>query len=139
MVIYRSETPQVGDVVLFNLPDYRLDVAMRGGGAQIVYDLHGAPFVDRIVAGPGQRIVWKNRTLLVDGLASPWQPLRPEALTSDLDFVVPDYCFGILPGVEVRGYGFSPGNWVAISSVPRRTILGRAVLRHRPYWRWSLL
>ena len=81
----------------------------------------------------------RNRILLVDGLPSPWQPLRPEAITSDLDFVVPDDCYGILPGVEVRGYGFSPGNWVAISCVPRHSIYGRAVLRHRPYWRWSML
>ena len=121
---------------------YRLPATVRGrtaAGYAALYAVQGE-FIDRIVAGPGQSVSWKGRQLTVDGQASPWQPLYPQGVPCDLEFVVPEGCFAILPGYDLPGtVSIPPQMWQTVSCVPRQNILGPVLLWHRPFWRWRLL
>ena len=137
-IILLRSTPEVGDVVLFQIPP--ADVRGRmADGHQLQYELRGY-FADRIIAGAGQSVCWSRQQLLVDGHPSPWQPLNPQAVDCDLQFVVPDNYYGILPGYEVPGRSRLPAQvWQTICCVPQRSIVGPVLLWHRPYWHWRRL
>ncbi len=136
VIVLWHGTPKVGDVVVFQLEPARVLGGVPGGYGMANYQLRGY-FVDRIIAGPGQSVSWQQRQLLVDGRPSEWQPLNPQAVDCDLQFVVPADYYGILPGYDIQGMPQLPPHvWQSISCVPRWRIVGRAVAWQRPLWRW---
>jgi len=138
-ILYRpGGSAEVGDVVLYEIAEAGVQ-ARTPAGYPAYYRVQGQ-FIDRIVAGPGQAIVWKQRRLQIDGQSSPHQPLHPSAVTADLQFTVPAGYYGILPSTQPQDAPrFPPEIWQAMSLVPQRQILGRVVLRQRPIWRWGRL
>ncbi len=135
-VVYHRGTAHVGDVVVYRIREHQL--AARGNvGENIAYFVRGE-YIDRIVAGPGQLVLWEDRHLLVDGHPSAWQPLNPGGIPADLKFVVPEGYYGILPSTQPQVAPVFPSQvWQAVSIVPRQSIEGVVVLRHRPPWRWG--
>jgi hypothetical protein len=128
---YVSDEPQVGDVVLFQdsnwfaqAPEYRHTIIRGGEG------------IDRVLAGPGSTVSWKEGELWVDGRQSTLRPLNGQALPNQADLRVPAGMYYIVPSTStIAG--------VALRSTqpdrvlrPRETILGRAIVRHYPLWRW---
>ena len=100
-ILYRpGGSPDVGDVVLYQITPGTVQLEPRGDTPRST-SCRGE-FIDRIIAGPGQSVTWKQRQLLVDGQPSPWQPLEPAAVDADLQFTVPAGYYGILPSTRRR-------------------------------------
>jgi hypothetical protein len=139
VILYRpSGSVNVGDVVLYEITQAQVQTR-TAAGYPAFYRVQGE-FIDRIVAGSGQSIGWKNRQLHVDGQLSPFQPLHPDAVTADLQFTVPPGYYGILPSTQpLDAPPFPPDVWQTMSVVPGTHIRGPVVLRQRPIWRWGRL
>jgi hypothetical protein len=131
---YRSSSPQVGDVVTYEMSD----ATVRIPGA--MYVVRGER-IDRILAGPNQSIVWDEGKLTVDGNPSTWMPLNPKNMPDRFEMTVPSGQFLIFPSTEVmdaRGRTFTIP-WKQWSSVPRENIRGRIYWRSWPLFRMGLV
>lgn len=139
VLLYRpGRTGNVGDVVLYEITQAQVPSRTAAGYAAI-YRVQGE-YVDRIIAGAGQSIVWENGQLHVDGQLAPFQPLYPDTLNADLRFTVPPGYYGILPSAQPQDApSFPPDVWQAMSLVPQTQIRGTVVLRQRPICRWGRL
>ena len=163
---YYWSTPQVGDVVMYEIPDVRIS-GQTAQGQNAIYEVVGRR-IDRIVAGPGQQVLWKDRQLWVDGQPSSWLPLNPERLPEQLtftvaggSFTVPEGRYLILPSTDPQDLGLiaqpdggrfaalptaqrvtlwiSPADWQQISVVPASSLVGTVYLRSQPLWRlWRI-
>jgi signal peptidase I len=93
---YRSTEPQVGDLVMYMLPN-RV-VLNPGNHTQI--NIGEQPIAGRIIAGPKQTVTVENQQFYIDGKPSPWQlsvpvknsdaPLLPRELPSDCYYIISD-------------------------------------------------
>ena len=129
---YRSHVPQIGDLVVYEIPETRVN---RPGVAL----LFRGERMDRVMAGSNQRVVWSEGHLTVDGQPSPWRPLAPENIPSSLEMVVPSGCYLIFPSTEggrgpVRGQQVDIP-WTQLCMVPRHEIRGRVYWRSWPWYR----
>jgi hypothetical protein len=134
VILYRPSpaAASVGDVVLYEIP--RSSIPMTG---HQFYLIQGET-IDRIVAGPGQSITWKDRQLLVDGQPVAWQPLYPAGIPVNLQFKVPFGYYGILPSTRAAtGPGLPPQVLQDLSLVPQTHIRGTILLRTHPWRRWG--
>jgi hypothetical protein len=135
--VYRRVDPQVGDMVVFRLPNERINVPGRG---HVVYDLRGQEVVGRLVAGPGQTMTFEKGALKVDGKLSPWSDLFnrrfQESYTISLSpgsyFILAAYAQGL------------PNNmpdylWFRFSTVSRERIIGRVYFRTQPLTRFGYI
>jgi hypothetical protein len=96
--------------------------------------------IDRVLAGPGDRVHWKDGKLSVNGAAVPWTPLVPSRLQRELTIDVPQGRYLILPstsGVNVEG--IPNEQWVWLGCFPAEEILGRVYLRINPLRRLWLI
>jgi hypothetical protein len=125
---YLTESPQIGDVVTYDIPETYL--SMPG----VRYLVRGER-IDRILAGPNQQIRWENGTLFVDGIPSSLLPLNPRGVPDGFEMTVPGGHFLILPSgtaLTGRGRDFAVP-WKSWSAIPMQNIRGRV------YWRsWPL-
>jgi hypothetical protein len=128
--VFANEAPQPGDVVVYH-SDGRVAGRVRGrnGFLQI-----NADWVDRVIAGPGSRIRWESGQLWVDDQPSDLRPLNPERMPERLEMTVPAGAFAIFPTTHPY---FAPAAETSI--VPQGRILGRAIVRNYPPWRFWLL
>jgi hypothetical protein len=124
---FGRSAPRPGQVVLFTPENYRV-----GGGHQ--YTLYVGPRVDRIVAGPGDRVRWAHRSLLVNGRPSPHQPLNPSALPAKpFELTVPGDSYLILPTtVPYMGRETEVSTWVGMAQIPRDQIGGTVYMVSNP-------
>lgn len=131
---YRFHQPQPGDVVVYDQrggmfvvtsPRQHLNVRVPDGQR-----------VDRILAGPGDRIVWENGQLTVNGQPSPLEPLNPQAAIPRLEMDIPQGHYLILPTV---GLALQPvitaDIWHRLVLVPLPSIRGRVFFRSYPFTR----
>lgn len=139
VLLFRPGRPVgIGDIVLYEITQAQVPSRTAAGYAAI-YRVQGE-YTDRIVALPGQSIVWKDGRLQRDGQLAPFQPLHPDAVAVDLQFTVPPGYYGILPSTQPQDApSFPPDVWQAMSLVPASQIRGPVVLRQRPIWRWGRL
>ncbi|MGL4942402.1 MAG: hypothetical protein ACRC46_04340 [Thermoguttaceae bacterium] len=103
-------TPQVGELVLYNAPDYQYTTT----GA--VNRFGGATF-ERVIAVAGQEVAWRGGKLFVDGVASEVSPLgTPFGTVPDVQFTVPRGCCYIAPMAMLQSpaYGFG---WFGLTYV----------------------
>ena len=127
---YRSESPSVGDVVVYWMNGTSGPGYMRQAGESI----------DRIVAGPGSVMRWENGRLTVDGKLAEVLPLNPAGIPSGMTAEVPPGHYGILPSTgNWRGMAADPRLWTDACTVPKNMIRGKVYLRHYPWSRWSWL
>lgn len=124
--------PRVGDIVTYDIPQGRFTGAARN----VIYVARGQR-IDRILAGPGQSIEWKDGHLRIDGQPSDLQPLNPGQPVVPMSFVVPSAHYLILPSAQVFGQQqqaqISIREWQYLSTVSIAEIRGQV------YWQsWPL-
>jgi hypothetical protein len=126
-----------GRVVLYDLP------AQRGGrlpGPRAAYVYYAGERIDRVLAGPGDRVVWDGTRLTVNGAASPWRPLAPGQTPVRVETTVPDGYVFILPSTTpLLPERQDVGTWSALCLVPRGDVHGRAYVRSHPLGRFTVL
>jgi signal peptidase I len=120
---YAGSPPEVGDVVLYDIA--RVQIGN--------YLIQGAR-IDRILAGPGQTVVFRNAQPIVDGVPSAWRPLNANRVPAFGETRVPDGSYFILPSTDPI---LPVEQMTPAAVVPARAIRGEVVWLHRPLGRWS--
>ena len=136
---YRRAAPELGDVVLYEIPQVQAD-GQTAGGYNAVYNVVGRR-IDRIVACPGQKVECTGGEMRIDGRPSPWLPLNPDRLPpGGLSLTVPGGHYLIVPTTNPQELiGVAPEDWRRMSLVPTASLLGRVYLRHQPLRRlWRI-
>ena len=129
--------PRRGDMVLFT----PLVQARRVKGPQFLHTRFGYEenqVIDRIIALPGDQVVWDDGKLLVNGAAVSWMPLRPERLPKHLDVNVPQDRYLIFPTTSIGAAdaGTPDSYWKLVSLIPKSDIAGGVYLRLSPITRF---
>lgn len=134
---YAITSPRRGDVVQFR----PANLIRRGPAIQMVFHMRlvyeEEELIDRILGLPGDRVVWDEGKLTINGESVPWKPLIPERLPAHLEVAVPEHHYLILPtssasAEQARG---SEAFWKMAGLVRREDILGGAFLRVAPITR----
>jgi hypothetical protein len=130
---YWFHEPRPGDVVLYE---------QTAGNFQLSGNQHGyirvepGQRIDRILAGPGDRVRWENNQLTVNGQPAPFDPLGSFMNMPLLVVDVPQGNYLILPSTGWRRpIELSAADWPRLILVPRASINGRAFLRSYPITR----
>ena len=126
---YDTENPQPGDVVLFEAGEARI---MEG---HTEYVDRAGRTVERILAGPGSKVAWKHNELWIDGHRSNLQPLLVQSVFDQPELKVPPDMYYILSASRIVGR-LGPTITANVFLHRRGSILGRAIVRHYPIWRW---
>lgn len=131
---YLRSSPQVGDVVLYRNEHYPL--ISRPGLMHTVFRFQGN-HIDRIVAGPGDRVVLKQGQLAVNGIPATRLPLNPDRLPETLEVTVPRQSYAIFPTASPRpDTALTIQQWQTLCIIPITSIEGTVYLRHQPLSRW---
>lgn len=130
---YRSASPRVGDIVVYDIPEARIrGVTQRGGNA--IYLLRGQR-LDRIVAGPHQTVLWEDQKLSVDGIPSTFMPLNPKVMPARINLTVPADRYLIFPSTEESVFDAT----VDDERLKRMILIPAGDIRGRIYWRsWPM-
>jgi hypothetical protein len=123
----RGSRSRVNQIVLYNLPDYQY----QEGHA--LYEYQGDQ-IDRILAGPGDRVRWQDGRLWVNGVESALRPLRAEVVPARLSFTVPDDSVLILPSTVLLATAPVEA-WNRLACVQASNIRGIVFFRSQPLWR----
>jgi len=137
---YALTSPRRGDIVQFR-PLNLIRQATGEQGIHTRFVLEEEAVIDRIVGIPGDRVVWDDGRLTINGTPVAWKPLIPERLPKHLDMTVPEARYMILPTASVGAAG-AAGNdafWKFGSMISLENILGRAYLRVSPITRYWLM
>lgn len=129
--------PAPGSVVLYAIPEQRTAAAffrIRG------YIVLAGERVDRILAGPQDKVRWADGRLTVNGEPSALLPLNPRSIPGPLTFSVPAGHYLILPSTtpQLRNVRDAPV-LQGTSLVPAANIEGRAYVRSHPLSRFRLI
>jgi signal peptidase I len=131
---YLRSLPQPGDVVLVRIP------ADNGAGIR----LQEGEFIDRILAGPGDRVKVQAGQIMINDSPSTHEPLNVNNVTSRLaalQLTVPPDSYFILP--TTMGYVnerlATSQLWHSLSLVPHDRIVGKVYMRHQPMPRLWLI
>jgi hypothetical protein len=125
-------TPRIGQVVLHtnnSIPS----IAETGNHTRYVFE---GQHIDRILAGPGDKVRVTGGKVYVNGELSPWQPLNPDRLPSKLNVTVPDRDFLICPTSTPHIEVVPADQWKTTSVVPQQNVVGRVYLRNQPLGRF---
>lgn len=121
--------PRPGDVVVLSAPSER-NIATGPRQGHVEHMVREAEVVDRVLGRPGDRVIWENKTLSLNGVAVPWRPLVPEKLPPQLDLTVPEGRYLILPTASAGlSAATPPTTWREIGFFPAESIRGGAYLR----------
>jgi len=132
---YRHAGPEVGDVVIYDVPGARIN-ERRGGHGNAIYDIRGL-HIDRVVAAAGQKVEIRGSDVLVDGKPASALPLNPDRLPGQLSVTVPAGAYLIVPsGNPVISQGLSQQVWQQLCLVPAANVRGKVFLRNQPLRRW---
>ncbi|HEY2588918.1 MAG TPA: S26 family signal peptidase [Tepidisphaeraceae bacterium] len=129
--------PLPGRVVLYNIPDFRQRPAVAHG---VTYYNFEGERIDRVLAGPGDRVRWAGGELFVNGKPSPLKPLAARWVPGPMEFAVPADQYLILPSTtpQVRNVQ-DPVLWHVLGLVPREDIVGQVYLRSHPLGRFGAI
>lgn len=131
-------TPSPGGIVLYRLPDERIPTRALGH-ERVFIELTGER-VDRILAGPGDQVRWRDGHLTLNGAKSPWLPLDPGFVGGPLTFSVPAGHVLILPSTTAQFLNIrDPSVWQTLSIIPISDVVGRAYIRTHPLRRFKIL
>ena len=128
---------QPGHVVMYELATQIIQDPRAGNTAY--YTQFTGERIDRILAGPGDRVVWEKGTLKVNGALSGFQPLNPAVVPPKLVVNVPDGHYFILPSTTPFVRADSPESlWLSLCVVPTESIAGRMYARTNPFSRFMI-
>ncbi|MEK6260286.1 MAG: S26 family signal peptidase [Planctomycetota bacterium] len=132
---YVRSAPDVGDVVQYQMAEASVP-GLTIGGVNAVFLFRG-PRIDRVLAVPGQVVVWDGERLTIDGQPSSVLPLNPKGARQRLSFTVPTDSYFILPSTEIGNSQFqaTEENWKRWSIVGTGRIEGRVFWRSWPWTR----
>jgi hypothetical protein len=134
--VYYLRAPNLGDVVLYNLARIQVPGPF---GTHTQYVIQG-PQIDRIVAGPGQRVRIDDGVLFVDEKPAVNLPLNRNAMPKALATVVPpDHYFIVPSSISMTGMELQDRHWLLIGQVPRERIVGLVYARYWPWRSFELL
>lgn len=127
--------PRAGDIVQYELTEAFL-MGHTAAGMAARFDFRGSR-IDRVLALPGQVIVWNDGRLTVDGQPSPFLPLNPAGAMQKLSFTIPPGCCFILPSTDFVSDQFqtTEENWRSWSTIRIDQIEGRVIWRSWPLTR----
>lgn len=136
LLVNAWSTPKVGSLALYARPV----------GNVVGVRFYAGQWIDRILAGPGDSVLWLNGQLFVNGQPSALLPLNPSQLPARIEIAeVPSDHFLIFPtAVELGGnalralWGQDP-NWRAMSLVRADSIQGTVYFRNQPLTRFGPL
>jgi len=133
---YASSAPRVGDVVQYQMADARA-MGRTVAGANAMFVFRG-PRIDRVLAGPGQMVIWDGERLTVNGKPSSVLPLNPRGVQQRLSFTIPTDSYFILPSTDIGNGLFqaTEENLKDWSTVGTGRIEGRVIWRS---WPWTRL
>jgi hypothetical protein len=98
LLVTQMFTPKIGDVVVYDIPTTSINgLTINNRAARI--QIEGSR-IDRIIAGPGQRVEFKNGHLTVDGKSSKVLPLNPRRYGHDFVRTVPPGSWLIVPSTD---------------------------------------
>jgi hypothetical protein len=123
---YWGSPPAPGEVVL-----YRSEGAgVQGPGNQQLRIPRGER-IERIIAGPGDRVHCRGGALFVNGTSSEWQPLNPNVLTFDWELQVPHGHVCIIPSTLLTAAQFRTA-WRNVVSVPIDNVAAKVYFQLQP-------
>jgi signal peptidase I len=127
--------PRLGEVVVYHQRAVQYQLPPPQHTAVLIRE---GQRVDRILAGPGDKVEWKDGQLTVNGQPSTLQPLNPRAAIPTLTFDVPAGHYLILPTVgPTLPQGLNVRGWRELALVDAEDIIGRVLLRSYPLTRWG--
>jgi TM2 domain-containing membrane protein YozV len=129
LLVHRQDTWKRGDIVLYHQG--------TGGNGQVTFGVGrylrlGGLGIDRILAGPGDHVVSRNRLLTVNGVVTNLRPVNGVSLPA-FDLTVPPGDYFIWPSVVPEWVTSQSIDQLAIT--PARDIVGVAVFRSYPWSR----
>jgi signal peptidase I len=142
-VVSWLRAPRPGDVVVYQ--QHAVNYNLPPPAHTAVHIAAGQRF-DRILAGPGDRVFWKDNQLTVNGEPAAYQPLNPKNLqppnpersVPELSFTLPAGCYLIFPSVGPQLPGaLDARGWRELSVVPAESIVGRVIIRSYPFTRFG--
>jgi hypothetical protein len=120
--------PRPGDVVFVDSP--RQPTAPAGNAFFARFRVRETEVVDRVVGQPGDRVLWDDGKLSINGVAVPWTPLVPAKLPRRLAITVPADRYLVLPSTSIAmDPGTPPKVWEDLGVVPITAIRAGAYLR----------
>lgn len=136
---YVRSAPRVGEVVQYQMADAST-LGRTPAGIAAMFVFRG-PRLDRVLAGPGQVIVWDGERLTVDGQRSFVLPLNPMGARQRLSVTVPPDSYFILPSTDMADERFqaTEENWKRWSIVGKGRIEGRVIWRSWPLSRMGFV
>ncbi|HEY8749704.1 MAG TPA: S26 family signal peptidase [Tepidisphaeraceae bacterium] len=138
LLVNHWTTPHVGQIVLYDLPEFT-EADPGVGHHRTIVNYRGAR-IDRILAGPGDVVRWEEGLLLVNNLAGEWAPLNRLHPPGKATFKVPEGKYFILPSTTPGAHGRAESEmWRDLSMIPFTSIHGSAYLRSNPLTRWARL
>ena len=108
---YGQSTPRIGDVVQYQIAvDSVMGRTPEGAAAR--FEFRGRR-IDRILAGPGQSVVWEAGLLTVDGQRTSLRPLNPGGAVQSLSLKLPPDSWFVLPSTDFANIQFqaTKENW----------------------------
>jgi signal peptidase I len=132
--------PRPGQVVLYQQAQF---THMMTGPQHGQVWVQGGDRIDRILAGPGDKVLFEKGEIQVNGQPCLWQPLNPKRWNYRVQFQVPAGCYWILPTTGVPLPANIPEDlWPTLvrelTLVPTERIHGTVYLRHQPLSRLTL-
>jgi signal peptidase I len=129
--LHRSRWPQPGSVVLYDLPFLQLQGTPLGHERRLMN--YEGERVDRVVAVGGDKVLWKNNQLYINGRLSSLQPLNPSTLPREISFTASPGSLVILPSTTPPlGPPLSSQEFASISCISPGQIEGTVYFRLHP-------
>jgi type IV secretory pathway protease TraF len=124
--------PQPGDIVVYPRAGY----AIQQGGHRVLMRPAGEG-MDRVIAGPESIVRWRHGKLSVNGEPTALRPLNVDRMPGEFELLVPSGHVCIFPSTDtLLSTSGSLEQWTQQSLVPQDAILGTAVMRNYPFWRF---
>jgi hypothetical protein len=131
VLVNSLRSPQPGQIVLYELPFVREDISR--GGRRTYLQFYGDR-IDRIIAGPGQKVVWDDQTLIIDGRHSQLRPMQPEMMIKQFEVTVPAGHYLIFPTTTPLMDAKLPAElWEKMSLIPASSVRGSVYFQTRPF------
>lgn len=130
-------TPAPGSVVLYDIPEHTIQLR---DGNRAVNTLYRGERIERILAGPGDRVLVEGGLLRVNGRPAPHLPLNTRRLPVRLaQTVPPDHYFVLPTTTEVLPEPGETSAWEGLSMVPAGSVRGVAYARSQPLSRFEVI
>jgi hypothetical protein len=127
LLVNRWKSPGVGDVVLFVLPRQTIE----GNHRRTIIT---GDRVDRIVAGPGDRVSIADGKLQLNGQDAVFQPLNPARIPQSLNIVVPRGNWLIIPTTDAM---LDTALMMNAAVIPANHVEGVVWWRSHPFTRFG--